>query len=116
MCVSEGTLFTLILTAGLCVRVRRRETCVSEGYVALVHEQCDAGQLGGLLLQLTVGVRNGDATQSTSNVVRRLGLGICPSTSHHTITHSLSLVLVVMMKSKELKTKISHAYSLILAL
>ena len=66
MCVSEGTLFTLILTAGLCVRVRRRETCVSEGYVALVHEQCDAGQLGGLLLQLTVGVRNGDATQSTS--------------------------------------------------
>ena len=31
-------------------------------------------------------------------------------------THSLSLVLVVMMKSKELKTKISHAHSLILSL
>ena len=30
--------------------------------------------------------------------------------------HSLSHVLVVMMKSKELKTKISHAQSLILSL
>ena len=61
----------------------------------------------------------------TSDVVRRLGLGICPSTSHshnhtlthsHTHTHSLSLVLVVMIKSKELKTKISLTHSLILSL
>ena len=37
-------------------------------------------------------------------------------TQSRTHTHSLSLVLVVMMKSKELKTKISHAYSLILSL
>ena len=34
----------------------------------------------------------------------------------HTHTHSLSLTLVVMIKSKELKTKISHAHSLILSL
>ena len=41
-------------------------------------------------------------------VVRRLGLGICPSTSH---SHSHSLTI----KSKKLKTKIySHAHSLIL--
>ena len=37
-------------------------------------------------------------------------------TQSHTQAHSLSLVLVVMMKSKELKTKISHAHSLILSL
>ena len=36
-------------------------------------------------------------------------------THSHTHTHSLSLVLVVMNKSKELKTKISHAHSLILS-
>jgi len=40
---------------------------------------------------------------SPHNVVRHLGLGICPSTSH-SHTHSLSLVLVVTMRSKELKT------------
>ena len=34
-------------------------------------------------------------------------------TQSHTHTHSLSLVLVVMIKSKELKTKISDAHSLI---
>ena len=33
----------------------------------------------------------------------------------HTHIHSLSLVLVAMMKSKEFKTKISHAHSLILS-
>ena len=54
-------------------------------------------------------------------MVRRVGLGICPSTSHihshtFTLTHSLSPVLGVMMKSIELKTKIySHAHSLILS-
>ena len=37
------------------------------------------------------------------NVVRRLGLGICPSTSH-SHSHSLSPVLVVVMGSMELKT------------
>ena len=36
-------------------------------------------------------------------------------THSHTPTHSLSLVLVVMIKPKELKTKISHTHSLILA-
>ena len=35
-------------------------------------------------------------------------------THSHTHTYSLSFVPVVMMKSKELKTKISHAHSLIL--
>ena len=34
----------------------------------------------------------------------------------HTITHSLSLVLVAVMKSKELKNQISHTDSLILTL
>ena len=48
----------------------------------------------------------------TSDVVRRLGLGICPSTSHsHNHTQCLSRVLVVVMKTKELKTKISLTHS-----
>ena len=70
---------------------------------------------------LSVQLRASSKAQSTSDVrtsdvVRRLGLGICPSTSHsHTHTHSLSLVLVVMIKSKELKTKISLTHSLILS-
>ena len=34
----------------------------------------------------------------------------------HTHSHCLSLVLVVMIKSQELKTKISHTHSLILSL
>ena len=34
------------------------------------------------------------------------------SSNIHTLTHSLSLVLVVMIKAKELKTKISHTHSL----
>ena len=36
-------------------------------------------------------------------------------THSHTYTDTLSLVLVVMIKSKDLKTKISHAHSLILS-
>ena len=43
-------------------------------------------------------------------------LSICVSVSHFlTPTHSLSLVLVVMIKPKELKTKISLTRSLILS-
>merc|ERR1712086_1148206 len=71
-------------------------------------------------LTVSRSLRAASQAQSTSNVVRSLGLGICPSTSHnhiltHTHTHSLSLVLVAVMKPKELKTKISRANSLILS-
>ena len=59
---------------------------------------------------------------SLSDVVRRLGLGICPSTSqNHTLTHPHTLLITCtccydQIKGTQLKTKISLTHSLILFL
>ena len=52
-------------------------------------------------------------TMGTMQVLALRCLSLSLTILSHTHTHSLSLVLVVM-KAKELKTKISHAHSLIL--